>query len=153
MNGFPAEIGAPLQTLLFLLAGGFGAGCFIHAVAARDGGRRTDHLLLSCICLLACGYLALEACGLHLTDLVALAAFRKTQMVLSCTFIAVNAWFSAVWSSAHSCLTCSNERPPAPCHCVRRTSSSLNRRFSVLCSDEFTVSNFVAVCSMTAASA
>jgi two-component system cell cycle sensor histidine kinase/response regulator CckA len=93
MNGFPAEIGAPLQTLLFLLAGGFGAGCFIHAVAARDGGRRTDHLLLSCICLLACGYLALEACGLHLTDLVALAAFRKIQIVLSCTFIAVNAWF------------------------------------------------------------
>lgn len=93
MNGFAAEVGAPFQTLLFLVAGCFAAGCLIHVFAAREVGRRIDHLLLAVICLLACCYLTLEACGSHVGDPAALGAFRKVQVLFSSTFIMVYPWF------------------------------------------------------------
>ena len=55
--------------------------------------------------------------------------------------------------AAHASRTCSNERPPAPCHWARRLSSSVSKRRSMACSDVFTASNLSAVLAMTAASA
>jgi two-component system cell cycle sensor histidine kinase/response regulator CckA len=89
MNGFAGEVGAPLQLLLFLVAGGFGAGLFVHLVSARDPERRVDHLLLAATCLLACAYLAIEACALHATDLALMAGFCKAQQALSSLFMIV----------------------------------------------------------------